>query len=155
MGRKLFREIEPGESKETYLSYIKSICRIENGRRFYGSGLRVFARLKWNTYHPEDPVFRSDGYHIDHRDDNPMNDNISNYIKRTRSDHMSRHNKGRSLETTKKMREAGKGNKCASKPVLAAGVKYPSCTEAATSLKVSNSIITRRIQAKKPGYKYL
>lgn len=146
--RKLFREINPGENKEDYLDYIKSVCRIDNGRRVCGSHKNriYFARLKWNLYHSEDPIVKDDGCDIDHDNDNPMNDDISNLIKRTHGNHTSRHKNGKKYNL---------GNKNSVKPVMADGIGYSSGVEAAKVLGISSSSITSRIKQKRPGYFYI
>lgn len=161
MRRKLFREIRDGECKESYLSYIESICRIDCGRRAYGSGPYRFAVLKWGLYHPKDPMVKGGKYIIHHKDFNSLNDSLSNLVKMTRSAHQSLHGSNRSKETKRKNSEAHKGNKnClgkknANKPVIADGIKYPSGREAAKALGVVPITIIRRIKSQKSGYYYL
>lgn len=73
-----------------YLKKKLSESRINNGRRYYKSV--IFAHIVWNYYHPEDPWEK--GYVIHHKDENPLNDDISNLQKMTKSNHISFHSSG-------------------------------------------------------------
>ena len=62
-----------------------SKCRIVNNRRIYKNDF--FSHFVWNLFHPNDPIYKGSGFVIHHKDKNPMNDNILNLDKITKSEH--------------------------------------------------------------------
>ncbi len=97
--------------------------RIYKSRRIYWCPIEKqdikFARFVWNMHHPDDSVVKGDGYHIHHKDENPLNDHPDNLQKITHGTHSCAHNQnngngmyGRkhSKESRAKMSKAKMGN---------------------------------------------
>lgn len=58
----------------------------------------------WNSYHPEDKIFKNSGYAIHHIDENPLNNDISNLKKMTRGEHAILHATGRTFFLTEEQK---------------------------------------------------
>ena len=89
--------------------------KIKNGRNWIG-GKRL-AHVVWNEHNPDNP-YRI-GYHVHHKDENKLNDDISNLELMTKAEHRKLHLLGNSLmkgkkhteKTRRKMSKSHEGNK--------------------------------------------
>lgn len=85
-------------NKENVLNEISKQCYIYKNRRYFYNKLykiiNSYSHLVWNYYNPDDTIIKHDGNIIHHKDEDTMNDNISNLEKLSSSYHTTIHKLG-------------------------------------------------------------
>lgn len=86
---------------------IKSLSIHTDGRNYING--QPLTHFVWNHYHPDDPWRK--GFVVHHKDEDTLNDHISNLELLTISAHITFHRLNLSEETRQKMSMSQKGNK--------------------------------------------
>jgi len=76
--------------KISFITKWRRVC----SRKTYKNKQLLFAQFVWNTYNPNDKIIEWDGNVIHHKDEDRLNDDITNLIKITRGEHYKIHHSG-------------------------------------------------------------